>query len=186
MRSAPRSSTPPAPTCSTFAIPTCRRRSIRPRRWCRRCWRLPNCTASPAATFCSRSCSARRWHAALGLRCRQAITTEAGTSPRPAACSAPPPAAASCWGSNATQMVWALGTAATQAAGLCECLGTPAKSVGVGNAARNGLWSALLGGERFRRTGRAAQRRAGLLQCACRDAEPVAADRRPRQDAGRS
>lgn len=42
------------------------------------------------------------------------------------------------------QMVWALGLAATQAAGLCECLGTPAKSVGVGNAARNGLWSALL------------------------------------------
>jgi len=42
------------------------------------------------------------------------------------------------------QMVWALGTAATQAAGLCECLGTAAKSVSVGNAARNGLWSALL------------------------------------------
>jgi 2-methylcitrate dehydratase PrpD len=42
------------------------------------------------------------------------------------------------------QMVWALGTAATQSAGLCECLGTPAKSVSVGNAARNGLLSALL------------------------------------------
>src|SRR3984957_18562720 len=42
------------------------------------------------------------------------------------------------------QMVWALGTAATQSAGLCECLGTAAKSVSVGNAARNGLWSALL------------------------------------------
>jgi 2-methylcitrate dehydratase PrpD len=42
------------------------------------------------------------------------------------------------------QMVWALGVAATQSAGLCECLGTPAKSVSVGNAARNGLWSALL------------------------------------------
>jgi len=41
-------------------------------------------------------------------------------------------------------MVSALGLAATQAAGLCECLGTPAKSVHVGNAARNGLWSALL------------------------------------------
>jgi 2-methylcitrate dehydratase PrpD len=47
------------------------------------------------------------------------------------------------------QMVWALGIAATQAAGLCECLGTPAKSVGVGNAARNGLWSALLAGKDF-------------------------------------
>ena len=47
------------------------------------------------------------------------------------------------------QMVWALGTAATQAAGLCECLGTPAKSVGVGNAARNGLWAALLAEKDF-------------------------------------
>jgi len=47
------------------------------------------------------------------------------------------------------QMVWALGTAATQAAGLCECLGTPAKSVGVGNAARNGLWAALLAAQNF-------------------------------------
>jgi 2-methylcitrate dehydratase PrpD len=42
------------------------------------------------------------------------------------------------------QMVSALGMAATQSAGLCECLGTAAKSVSVGNAARNGLWSALL------------------------------------------
>jgi 2-methylcitrate dehydratase PrpD len=47
------------------------------------------------------------------------------------------------------RMVWALGTAATQAAGLCECLGTPAKSVGVGNAARNGLWAALLAEKDF-------------------------------------
>jgi 2-methylcitrate dehydratase PrpD len=42
------------------------------------------------------------------------------------------------------QLVSAFGLAATQAAGLCECLGTPAKSVHVGNAARNGLWAALL------------------------------------------
>jgi 2-methylcitrate dehydratase PrpD len=47
------------------------------------------------------------------------------------------------------QMVSALGTAATQSAGLCECLGTPAKSVSVGNAARNGLWSALLAEKGF-------------------------------------
>jgi 2-methylcitrate dehydratase PrpD len=45
--------------------------------------------------------------------------------------------------------VSALGTAATQSAGLCECLGTPAKSVSVGNAARNGLWSALLAEKGF-------------------------------------
>ncbi len=34
-------------------------------------------------------------------------------------------------------------------AGLCECLGWPAKSVSVGNAARNGLFSALLAEKGF-------------------------------------
>jgi 2-methylcitrate dehydratase PrpD len=52
-------------------------------------------------------------------------------------------------GLNAAQMLWALGTAATQSSGLCECLGTPAKSVGVGNAARNGLLAALLAAKNF-------------------------------------
>jgi 2-methylcitrate dehydratase PrpD len=52
-------------------------------------------------------------------------------------------------GLTATQMVWTLGSAATQSAGICECLGTPAKSVGVGNAARNGLWAALLAAKDF-------------------------------------
>ena len=52
-------------------------------------------------------------------------------------------------GLNEKQMVWALGTAATEASGLCECLGTPAKSVGVGNAARNGLFAALLAAKDF-------------------------------------
>jgi 2-methylcitrate dehydratase PrpD len=47
------------------------------------------------------------------------------------------------------QVVWALGNASTQSAGLCECLGWPAKSVSVGNAARNGLWSALLAEKGF-------------------------------------
>ncbi|MCA0305347.1 MAG: MmgE/PrpD family protein [Proteobacteria bacterium] len=46
-------------------------------------------------------------------------------------------------------LVWALGTAATQSAGLCECLGWPAKSVSVGNAARGGLLSALLAEKGF-------------------------------------
>ncbi len=57
--------------------------------------------------------------------------------------------AAKLLGLSATQTTWALGIAATQAAGLCECLGTPAKSVGVGNAARGGLWSALLAARNF-------------------------------------
>ena len=42
------------------------------------------------------------------------------------------------------RMICAIGAAATQTGGLVECLGTPAKSLSVGNAARNGLWSALL------------------------------------------
>ncbi|HEX3937956.1 MAG TPA: MmgE/PrpD family protein [Xanthobacteraceae bacterium] len=52
-------------------------------------------------------------------------------------------------GLSPAQTVWALGTAATAAAGLCECLGTPAKSVGVGNAAKNGLFAALLAAKDF-------------------------------------
>jgi len=47
------------------------------------------------------------------------------------------------------QLISALGTASTQSSGLCECLGMPAKSVSVGNAARNGLWSALLAEKGF-------------------------------------
>jgi 2-methylcitrate dehydratase PrpD len=42
------------------------------------------------------------------------------------------------------RVIWALANAATQACGLCESLGWPAKSLGIGNSARNGLWSALL------------------------------------------
>jgi 2-methylcitrate dehydratase PrpD len=42
------------------------------------------------------------------------------------------------------QMVWALGNAAAQSAGLIESLGSMAKSISVGNAARNGLAAALL------------------------------------------
>ena len=47
-------------------------------------------------------------------------------------------------GLDARLMGWALGIAATQSSGLVENLGTMSKSVGVGNAARNGLTAALL------------------------------------------
>lgn len=52
-------------------------------------------------------------------------------------------------GLDAQRLVWALGTAATQSSGLCECLGTASKSASVGNAARNGLLSALLAEKGF-------------------------------------
>ncbi|RAU48116.1 MmgE/PrpD family protein [Pseudomonas sp. RIT412] len=52
-------------------------------------------------------------------------------------------------GLTATQLRWALGNASAQASGLVETLGTAAKSMGVGNAARNGLLSALLAQDGF-------------------------------------
>jgi 2-methylcitrate dehydratase PrpD len=57
--------------------------------------------------------------------------------------------AAKLLGLNESQVVWSMGNASTQSAGLCECLGWPAKSVSVGNAARNGLFSALLAEKGF-------------------------------------
>lgn len=52
-------------------------------------------------------------------------------------------------GLDTRKMVFALGCAATQASGLVESLGQPTKSIGVGNAARNGLWSAQLAARGF-------------------------------------
>ncbi len=47
-------------------------------------------------------------------------------------------------GLTAQQLAWALGNASAQACGLVETLGTMSKSMSVGNAARNGLLSAML------------------------------------------
>lgn len=47
-------------------------------------------------------------------------------------------------GLTSEQMGWAFGIAAGQSSGLVETLGTHAKSIAVGNAARNGLLAALL------------------------------------------
>lgn len=53
-------------------------------------------------------------------------------------------AAGALLGLDETRMRWALGNAAAQSSGLVETLGSMAKSVGVGNAASNGLRAALL------------------------------------------
>lgn len=53
-------------------------------------------------------------------------------------------AAARVLGLNAEQMRHAFGIASAQSSGLVETLGTMAKSIGVGNAAQNGLRAALL------------------------------------------
>ncbi len=52
-------------------------------------------------------------------------------------------------GLDERQMCWALGTAATQAAGLREMFGTMCKSLHPGRAAQNGLISALLAAKNF-------------------------------------
>jgi 2-methylcitrate dehydratase PrpD len=52
-------------------------------------------------------------------------------------------------GLDTRRMTWALGSAATQAAGLVETLGFDAKSLNVGNAARGGLLAALLANKGF-------------------------------------
>jgi 2-methylcitrate dehydratase PrpD len=52
-------------------------------------------------------------------------------------------------GLDGQRMVWALGNAAAQSAGPIESLGSMAKSISVGNAARNGLAAALLAEQGF-------------------------------------
>ena len=52
-------------------------------------------------------------------------------------------------GLDAQGMAWALGLAATQSAGLVEMLGSMAKSLHLGAAARNGLAAALLAERKF-------------------------------------
>lgn len=47
-------------------------------------------------------------------------------------------------GLDADRTVWAIGNASAQSAGLVETLGTMAKSISVGNAARGGILAALL------------------------------------------
>jgi 2-methylcitrate dehydratase PrpD len=50
---------------------------------------------------------------------------------------------------DTAQIGWALGNASAQSSGLVETLGSMSKSISVGNAARNGLLSALLAQEGF-------------------------------------
>jgi 2-methylcitrate dehydratase PrpD len=50
---------------------------------------------------------------------------------------------------DARRLVWAFGHASAQASGVIQTLGTMAKSLSVGNAARSGVLAALLAGEDF-------------------------------------
>jgi 2-methylcitrate dehydratase PrpD len=65
-------------------------------------------------------------------------------------------------GLDARHMAWALGHAATQSAGLVESLGSMSKSIGVGNAAKNGLAAALFAEAGFTAAERAIEGRYGF------------------------
>jgi len=58
-------------------------------------------------------------------------------------------AAGKLMGLSETQLVWALGMAATQASGLREMFGSMSKPLHPGMAAKNGLYAALLAGKNF-------------------------------------
>src|SRR5262245_2859859 len=64
---------------------------------------------------------------------------------------------------DAQRMTWALGIAATQAAGLMDTLGTMCKSYNMGHAARNGLAAALMAAKGFTSSERALEAQRGFL-----------------------
>jgi len=71
-------------------------------------------------------------------------------------------ASAKLLGLDREKMAWALGHAATQSAGLVESLGSMSKSLGVGNAAKNGLAAALFAAEGFTAAEQAIEGRYGF------------------------
>jgi 2-methylcitrate dehydratase PrpD len=69
-------------------------------------------------------------------------------------------------GLDRQRLVWAIGNAAVQTGGLVETLGTMSKSISVGNAARNGLLSALLARDGFSGPARPLEGERGFLRVA--------------------
>ena len=65
------------------------------------------------------------------------------------------------------QLAWSFGSAANQACGLVETLGSMAKSTSVGNAARNGLLSALLAQDDFTGPDAPLEGKYGFLNVTC-------------------
>jgi len=73
---------------------------------------------------------------------------------------------------DAQRMTWALGTAATQAAGLMDTLGTMCKSYNMGHAARNGLAAALLAARGFTSSERGLEAPRGFLNVLAEHGDP--------------
>jgi 2-methylcitrate dehydratase PrpD len=67
---------------------------------------------------------------------------------------------------DAQHMAWVVGNAAVQTGGLVETLGTMSKSISVGNAAKNGLFSALLARDGFSGPDRPLEGERGFLRVA--------------------
>ena len=76
-------------------------------------------------------------------------------------------------GLNEQQMTWALGIAATQAAGLREMFGSMCKSLHPGRAAQNGLTAALLASKNFTSSERAIEAPCGFAQVLSTKFEPA-------------
>ncbi|HEY7928783.1 MAG TPA: MmgE/PrpD family protein [Steroidobacteraceae bacterium] len=76
---------------------------------------------------------------------------------------------------DAEHLVWAFGQASAQAAGVLENLGTMAKSLGVGHAARGGLLAALLAAQDFSGPREPLTGRRGFLRVSSEQVDPAAA-----------
>jgi 2-methylcitrate dehydratase PrpD len=76
-------------------------------------------------------------------------------------------ASARAMGLDEQRTLWALGNAAAQSSGLVENLGSMAKSIGVGNAASNGLLAALLAAQGFQGPARPFEGPRGFLRVTC-------------------
>ena len=155
MRSARRSSMRSRPTCSISTIRIWTRSFIRLPRSPHRFWRWRKRGGFPAGmsltafilgvevecrigNAVSPGHYARGWH----------ITSTCGVFGAAAAC-------AKLLGLSADGITNAIGIAASQSAGIVENLPTAAKNVSVGNAARNGLFAALLAAEGYDASARA-------------------------------
>lgn len=77
-------------------------------------------------------------------------------------------------GLDEQRMIWALGNASAQSAGLLEPLGFMAKSLSVGNAARNGLVAALTAAAGVEGPARPLEGPRGFLEVMGHDADPEA------------
>ena len=139
-----RSSMRSARTCSTSTTRICARSSIRRCRWRPRLPHWPSMCPLRVRSFCTRLCWASKPNAGSASPYRPSITTPAGISRRRAAYSALAAACGKLLKLDEQQMTWALGIAATQAAGLTAVHGSMSKCFNMGHAARNGLTAALL------------------------------------------